>query len=67
MPYYEGRHFENNTFNPYGYQSSSPYRSSLYAAPRRQRVSFKDAFEDDNAFQDVFRREFNKLSYLVFL
>jgi hypothetical protein len=53
-PYYKGRHFEDNVSIPYGYQPSSPYRSSLYVPPRRQRVSFKDAFEDVNAFQDVF-------------
>jgi hypothetical protein len=67
IPYYEGRHFEDNASIPYGYQPSSPYRSSLYVAPRRQCVSLKDAFEDVSTFKDAFRREFNKVSYFVFL
>jgi hypothetical protein len=61
-PYYESRHFEDNASVPYGHQSSSPYRSSLYVAARRQRVSFKDAFEDVSNFHDAFQHEFNKVS-----
>jgi hypothetical protein len=61
-PYYESRHLKEHAPLLYGHQPSSPYRSSLYVASRRQRVSFKDAFENVSIFQDAFRHEFNKVS-----
>jgi hypothetical protein len=45
-------HFEDNASILYGYQPSSPYRSSLYVPPRLHRISFKDAFENVKAFQE---------------
>jgi hypothetical protein len=52
-PYYEDRRFKEHASLPYGHQPSSPYRSSLYMPPRRQRASFMDVFEDVYAFQNV--------------
>jgi hypothetical protein len=63
VPYYEDRRFEEHTPLRYGYQPLSPYRSSLYVPPRHQRASFLDIFKDVNAFQDVIRREVNKVSF----
>jgi hypothetical protein len=66
-PYYEGRRYEDNASVSFSNHPLGPFTSNLNAAPRRQRVSFQDAFQDGHYFQDAFRQEFNKVSLISVL
>jgi hypothetical protein len=73
-PHYNDRRWDEHAPLPYNYQSSSPYRTSLYVTPRgpardafdgRHQASSMGNFQDFGAFQDAVQRKIQRVSLLV--